>query len=254
MGRAVSCWSGAVFLAAAAFGQPVPAPATFDVASIRAAQTPQGPGLTALRETIEPAAGSLTMRNVTLATCIRWAYNLKVYELSGPPWLADERFDIAAKAAAPVAPDQLRPMLQALLADRFHLAAHRQTKELPAYALVVGKNGTKLHPAEGAGAGSMTGAALVFQGHKMPLSRLAEILSSALKVPVLEMTGLEGHYDFVLDLRPYILQRQPGDPPLDLLSIAITALQDELGLKLESRKADLEVLVVDRVEKTPTEN
>jgi uncharacterized protein (TIGR03435 family) len=145
-------------------------------------------------------------------------------------------------------------MLQALLADRFKLAFHRQTQAVPGYAFTVGKNGPKLTPAEGGGEGSMTGAALVFEGHKMPLSRLADIVSSALKVPVLDETGLTGYFDFKLDLRPYLTPRQPGDPPLDLVDVATSALQDELGIKLEQRKIQLEVLIVDHAEKTPSEN
>ena len=194
------------------------------------------------------------MVNVSLSTVVRWAYKLGVYEISGPDWISNARFDITAKAASPVSEEQLRLMLQALLKDRFKLEAHRQTKDLSGYALVVGKNGTKLHPVEGGGEGSMTGAALMFEGHKMPISRLADIISSALKTPVRDMTGLEGFYDFKVDLRPYLQDRQPGDPPIDLPGIAMSALDAQLGLKLEARKIPMEVLTVDHAEKTPTEN
>lgn len=171
-------WLLSLAAAGRVIGQPAPAPPAFEVASIRPAQTPQGRGLIPFRETVDATPGSLTLRNVTLTTCIRWAYDLKPFEISGPPWLGEERFDITAKAANAVPEEQLRLMLRALLAERFKLAAHRESKEMTAYALVVGKNGSKLRPAEGEGAGSMTGAALVFQGHQMPLSRLADILSS----------------------------------------------------------------------------
>jgi uncharacterized protein (TIGR03435 family) len=87
----------------------------------------------------------------------------------------------------------------------------------------------------------------------MPLSRLTDILSSALKVPVQDATELPGFYDFKLDLRPYITPPEPGQT-LDIEGIAISALRDQLGLKLESRKVTLDVLVVDQAEKTPTEN
>jgi uncharacterized protein (TIGR03435 family) len=232
-----------------------PAP-QFDVASVKLSQTPAGRGLASLREDINTSPGSLTMRNVSLTAAIRWAYRLNPYQVSGPDWLDNERFDISAKAATGVSESELRLMVQGLLADRFKLTFHRQTKELSGYALVKGKGDIKLHPVEGeaGGEGSMTGSALMFEGHQMPMSRLADILSSALKVPVLDATGLDGHYDFKLDMRPYISVRQPGDPPLDLAGIAIAALQSELGLKLESRKANLEMLVVEHAEKTPTEN
>jgi len=98
-------------------------------------------------------------------------------------------------------------MLQSLLKERFMLAVHRQTKEISGYALVVGKNGTKLRPVEGGGEGSMTGAALVFEGHKMLLSRLADIISGVLKMPVKDMTTMDGFSDFTPDMRP-LLDRQ----------------------------------------------
>jgi uncharacterized protein (TIGR03435 family) len=227
---------------------------TFEVASIKASQTPQGQGLRSLREDINTDPARLTMINVGLNTAIRWAYKLGVYEISGPDWLSTARFDITAKAASAVSEDQLRLMLQSLLKERFKLEAHRQASQLSGYALVVGKNGTKLHPVEGGGEGAMTGAGLVFEGHRMPLSRLADIISGVLKLPVKDLTMLDGFYDFKLDMRPYLLDRQPGDPPIDLAGIAISALDAQLGLRLEARKIQVDVLDVDHVEKTPTEN
>jgi uncharacterized protein (TIGR03435 family) len=235
-------------------GQSAGEPPAFEVASIKASQTPQGQGLRSLREDINTDPARLTMVNVSLNTAIRWAYKLGVYEISGPDWISNARFDITAKAANPVSEEQLRLMLQSLLKERFKLEVHRQVSQLSGYALVVGKNGTKLRPVEGGGEGSMTGAALVFEGHKMPLSRLGDIISGVLKMPVKDMTMLDGFYDFKLDMRPYLLDRQPGDPPTDLAGIAISALDAQLGLKLEARKIQVEVLAVDRVEKTPTEN
>jgi len=189
---------------------------TFEVASIKASQTPPGRGLASLREDINTDPARLTMVNVSLSTAIRWAYKLGVYEIGGPDWFSNARFDITAKAASPVADDQLRLMLQALLKERFKLEVHRQVKDISGYALVVGKNGTKLHPEEGGGEGSMTGAALMFEGHKMPLSRLTDLVSSVLKTPVRDMTGLDGFYDFKLDMRPYFggsAARGPADRP-----------------------------------------
>jgi uncharacterized protein (TIGR03435 family) len=229
----------------------------FDVASIKPSQAPPGRGpLAALREDINTTPGNLTMRNVTLATSVRWAYNLNTFQISGPDSISADRFDIIAKAGNPVPESQLRLMLQALLADRFKLTFHRQMKELPAFVLVPGKGPNKLHAVEGeaGGEGSMVGGGLIFEGHQMPMSRLADILSGIMRAPVIDMTGLDGHYNFKVDMRPYITPPGPGDPPLDLPGIAIVALQSELGLKLESRKMNLEVLQVDHAEKTPTEN
>jgi uncharacterized protein (TIGR03435 family) len=226
----------------------------FEVASIKPSQAPaQARGIFGAREDINTDPGRLTMMNVTLNTATRWAYKLGVFEISGPEWMLTTRFDISAKAPAPVAEEQLRLMLQSMLKERFKIEVHRESRQLSGYALVVGKNGTKLKPVEGGGEGSMTGAALTFEGHRMPLSRLADIISSALKTPVRDMTKLEGFYDFKVDLRPYLTGLQPGEQ-LDLVSIATTALDAELGLRLESRKFPTDVLVVDRAEKTPTEN
>jgi len=227
---------------------------TLEVASIKVSQTTPGRGLASLREDINTDPARLIMGNVNLGTAIRWAYKLGVYEISGPDWISNARFDITAKAANPVSEDQLRLMLQSLLKERFKLEVHQQLKDISGYALVVGKNGTKLHPVEGGGEGSMTGAGLMFEGHKMPLSRLTDLVSSVLKTPVKDMTGLDGFYDFKVDMRPYLADRQPGDPPIDLPTIAMSALDAQLGLKLEARKIQMEVLAVDHAEKAPTEN
>jgi uncharacterized protein (TIGR03435 family) len=227
---------------------------TFEVASIKTSQTVPGRGLASLREDINTDPARLTMANVSLNTAIRWAYRLGVYEISGPDWLSNARFDITAKAASPVPEEQLRLMLQSLLKERFMVAVHRQAKDISGCALVVGKNGAKLHSVEGGGEGAMTGAGLVFEGHKMPLSRLTDILSGVLKMPVRDMTMLDGFYDFKVDMRPYLADRQPGDGPLDLAGIAISALEAQLGLRLEARKIQMDVLTVDHAEKTPTEN
>lgn len=225
----------------------------FEVASIRPSPPPQTRGLAGLREDINTDPARLTMTNARFDTIIRWAYKLGVYEISGPDWLSRTRFDIVATPSGPVPEEQLRVMLQALLKDRFKLEAHRESRQLSGYVLAVGKNGTKLMPVEGGGEGAMTGAGLMFEGHKMPISRLADIISGVLKTPVHDQTMLAGFYDFRVDLRPYLTGLQPGEQP-DLPGIAMSALDAQLGLKLEARKFPTDVLVVDRAEKTPTEN
>jgi uncharacterized protein (TIGR03435 family) len=228
----------------------------FEVATIKPAQPPPGRGfLAGLREDVKTEPSRLIMSNVTLTTAIRWAYKLGVYEIAAPDWAGEQRYDIGATASGAVSEDQLRVMLQALLADRFKVVVHRQTRDVSGYALVQGKK-LKLTQAEAGvgGEGSMTGAALVFEGHRMPLSRLADILASALKIPVRDMTGLEGYYDFKIDMRPYLASRQPSDGPLDLASIAMVAIDEQLGLKLESRKLPVDMLIVDSAERKPSDN
>ena len=115
-----------------------------------------------------------------------------MYEIDGPDFMARERFDILAKPLAAAEEDQLRLMLRTLLAQRFKLEAHRESKTASGSALTAGSDSSKRHPAQAGSEGNMTGAGLIFEGHKMPLSRLADIVSSALKAPVGNATGLEG--------------------------------------------------------------
>lgn len=235
----------------------------FDVASIRPSSTLQGKGLPSLREDVSTTPDGVLMRNVTVTTAIRWAYKLNSFEIAGPSDLGDKRYDITAKAASAVSEDQIRLMLRSLLAERFKLQFHRQARDLAGYAIVKGKGEPKLTPVEGGGEGSMTGAGMVFDARKMPLSRLADIVSGVLRAPVQDATSLPGNYDFKLDLRPYVAQRAAETPAVGrdapgmqeaLVDLATVAIEDELGLKLESRKVRLDVLVVDQVEKSPSEN
>src|ERR1700676_1439192 len=115
--------------------------ARFDVPSIKPSKL-SGEGRN--RESIVANPGTLIMHNVTLRSALQWAYRMKEYQVSGPAWIGDERYDISAKAAEPVGDEQLHAMLQNLLADRFKMALHREKRELPVYVLLVAKNGPKL--------------------------------------------------------------------------------------------------------------
>src|SRR5581483_10438235 len=112
----------------------------FEVASVRPSPVANSGGEGARRESIQADPGALSMRNVSLSSSIQWAYDVRPYQISGPDWLRDQRYDIAAKADHPVKTEQLRLMLQTLLADRFQLALHHHTRDLPAFVLLVGKN------------------------------------------------------------------------------------------------------------------
>jgi uncharacterized protein (TIGR03435 family) len=227
----------------------------FEVASIRAGQVPAGRGQGLGRERIQLSPDTLTLRNESLRTCIRWAYDVSEYQVSGPDWLASTRFDIVAKSAGPATNAQMRQMLQTLLAERFKLVLHRQTKETSVYVLAVGRNGPKFRPSETEGetavepnAGRQSVAV-----QRAPVAQLIDILSNILRAPVLDETGLEGRYDITVNVAKYIAERGP-DGLLDPVSLIMTGLQEELGLKLESRKTPLEILIVDRMEKVPSEN
>ncbi len=164
--------------------------------------------------------------------------------------------------------EQMQQRLQALLAERCQLAIHRETKEQPVYALLVGKNGPKIQPVEtkdgGAQPRMMMGRGMV-NGQGVELQMLATVLSNQLGRPVLDRTGLKGHFDIRLEWTPDPGQSitplggapPPGvqaPPPPDPNGPSIfTAVQEQLGLRLESQKGPVEMIVIDRVEK-PSEN
>jgi uncharacterized protein (TIGR03435 family) len=197
--------------------------------------------------------GRMEMRNATLKTLVRSAYQLNEFQLvGGPKWIDSARFHIDAKLPAGAPPGQIPLMMQALLADRFKLEFHRETKILQEYALVVAKGGPNLQaageddkkdPRKGAtGQGPRQIKAL-----GAPVSTLARMLISAVGAPVLDRTGIEGQYNFLLDFAP--LQGAAEDEKLP----SIFAALQKIGLKLEAIKGPVEVLVVDRAE-MPTEN
>jgi uncharacterized protein (TIGR03435 family) len=202
------------------------------------------------------------MRNVGLPEAILWAYKMVPYQIPNRGPLTDsERYDILAKSAGPATADEMRPMLRALLAERFKLALHRETKEMSAFALVEAKGGHKLkesEAADGPGIIPSEGNAKIFlNGKTASLDQLAGFLAGPLRAPVVDMTGLKGKYDFLFDITAYIPQekdRQPGEAPPDPVSVLQSALPKQLGLRLEARKLPIETLVIDHVEKLPVEN
>jgi uncharacterized protein (TIGR03435 family) len=226
----------------------------FETASVRF-HKPAGAGEGASRESIDSVPGRLTVRNASLSSCIKWAYLVRDYQISAPASLQIEKYDIVAKAPGPAPLPQLRQMLQTLLADRFHLQLHHETKELPVYELVTSKSGPKLHKAEPGGNTDMRGENGSFAFHSASMPQFAEDLSTLSQVdrPVLDRTGLPGIFDFNLKF---------GDSPADLKRALVegdgpsifTIIQEQLGLKLEARKGPIEMLVIDHVERAPTEN
>ena len=204
----------------------------------------------------EITPGTLTMRDVTAATCIKFAYGVQDSQISGPEWLQSDHFDILAKADAPVADgqlnnDQLKLMMQALLADRFKLSFHRQSKELSAYAMTVAKGGAKLKESAAETKPFRENSAVGTIVKAMTMKEWADFISGPMQTPVVDMTGLKGKYDFSLDFTAYL---PGGENAMNVAfdnanGIMIAAMQGELGLKMESRKETVEVLVIDHVEK-----
>ena len=253
---------------------PVPSPLPeFDAVSIKANKSGD------LRMTMRPSRGGrLNATNVPLRNLIIWAYMVRDFQISGEPSCVDSaRFDVATTSEANPRYDVLQPtletMFQGVLVDRFKLISHRETKELPVYSLVVAKNGPKIHPVDEEGCPEVPPAdnpcrflrrTKIGQltGKKAPMFILALLLSSMTGRTVVNKTDLKGSYDYTLDWTKYL--QPPLAPPgadappgaFDPMSVepAIsTALEEQLGLKLESTKGPVEILVIDHVER-PSEN
>jgi uncharacterized protein (TIGR03435 family) len=246
-----------VFSAAALAAQTSAASLAFEVASVRASQTGRAGGEGSRRERVEAKPGSLIMTNVRFASAMKWAYSIQDYQINGPGWVTEERYDIVAKAASAAPENQLRSMLQTLLAERFNLSFHRLRKEMSAYVVLIGRNGHKMKQSDTEGLTDMRpngkmGAVV----RRADLDELAGLLSQPLRAPVINMTGLTGRYDFTIDVTPYITPEVMSQSKSDdvIIPIAMTAIQEQLGLKLESRKVQVEIFMIDHAEKTPIEN
>ena len=150
-----------LFSACLAFSQTAAAPPAFEVASVKVdtVGANQGMGRGGMgrgREIVTPSPAGITMINVRLKTVIQWAYHVQPVQISGPGWLDVDRYDVVAKAAGATLEDQLRLMMQTLLADRFKLALHRESKEMPAYVITVAKSGLKIKITESTSEGDMS--------------------------------------------------------------------------------------------------
>ncbi len=247
----------AALAASFAFSQQAP---KFEVASIKPSSSAELDAIKRSgRSSLFPEQGisisgnRVTVLGLTTITLIRAAFSLRADQFSGAPdWTATEPYDIAAQADSGIALSfpQVREMLQTLLADRFQLHFHRETKEGIAYALVVGKTGAKLkasaapeystHVIAGKSQVQMT----IF---KATVAQLCARLSPFVGRPVTDQTGLTGLFDMKLEFAPEGLDGVAGAEPRDFPSI-FTALQEQLGLKLESTKAPVEGFVIDRIE------
>jgi uncharacterized protein (TIGR03435 family) len=189
-----------------------------------------------------------TATNVNLKLLISRAFGVPESQIErGPGWIETEKYDIAARADTPLemSREELRPCLQALLAERFRLKFHRETKEGAVLSLVVAKSGPKLTEHTGGGAsgiGVSSGSRKVdISGTKATMARLAEYLSAQAGRPVIDNTGLKGEYDFRLE---WSTEEASGSGP----SI-FAALQEQLGLKLNATKGPVEFIVIDGAEK-----
>lgn len=264
----------------------------FDAASVRPA--PSNPGARSSMkggpETSDP--GQITYTNVSLSAVLLRAYDLKAYQLMAPGWLGSERYDLAAKIPPGTSMEQFRQMLQNLLAERFQLTQHREVRPLQGFELVVARSGPKLKPSSPADPGrvpapdagvppksdargfprldgpglammeGVRGKAVIsyLAARAQPISALAEFLSKEFRLPILEKTGLTGTFDFTLEFAP----QPPGALPSASMEVPpdaddaapnlITAVQQQLGLRLNPSKVPTNILVVDSAVKVPAGN
>jgi uncharacterized protein (TIGR03435 family) len=224
----------------------------FEVASVKPSNSgPQGVWNEGSHERVR-------MLNMALKLIVAQAYGVKGHDVFGPAWIASESFEIIAKIAPETAklPDKQRweriqAMTQALLADRFKLEAHRETREMPVYVLIPAKGGLKLGsigpPSKDwvraqVGYGSL-------QAKEMPTAQLLSILGGIVHREVLDESGIKGVFDIKLEWAPDDVPSNPAASVNPVKPSIFTALQEQAGMKLESRKVPMQVVVVDRAER-----
>jgi uncharacterized protein (TIGR03435 family) len=246
--------AAALFACFSCLAQPSGPGPVFDVASIRPAVP--------VRPDVQTEPGSLTIRNQSLRFLVQWAYDVPPFQITGPAWLNDSRFDVVAKASGGGDEAKLRLMLRALLADRFSVTTHTEQKEMQVYAITLAKGGPKFQESttEGPPVFDRAGPTMLTARH-VTIKDLAVQISEPLKRPVIDDTGLKGKYDIKIDISSYMQEAAAaggkgdgGGGQPDVMSILFTGLQQQLGVKLESRRQNVDILVIDSANKTPTEN
>ena len=223
----------------------------FEVASVKLASpsAPRPGRLTRMEAIIGTSPGLLSARSATLKEIIEGAYTVDNYQvIGGPEWVDSARFEVQGKPAGPASRQQLLLMLRPLLAERFRLTFHRDTKDLPVYALVVA-NGAKLKRYEGA-EGAPLGVNRL--GRNVSMADFAKYLTRlGNDLPVIDKTGLKGNYDLDLDMNKIAAAGADSGPPSisSVFQATVDAMEEQTGLKLARTKAPVEVLVIDHAER-----
>jgi len=258
--RAFACITVAL-LSGAAFGQTAePAPA-FEIADVHAS----APSTRTYMSGGVLRGGRYDLRNATMVDLIATAYGVDGDKVQGgPSWLETDRFDVLAKAPSGATPETVKPMLQALLADRFKLVVHKDSKQMPAFVLSLGKGKPKLKEAEGSGnsgcqpvqqnpqPGTIPNAMMACRNMTMEAFalNLRFMAGAYITTNVVDSTGLKGSWDFDLTWTARALLSQVGGDGITIFD----AVDKQLGLKLDSQKVATPVIVVESVNQKPTDN
>jgi uncharacterized protein (TIGR03435 family) len=222
----------------------------FEVASIRPSP-PAADGR--VNGQVIRSPGRASYSYVSIQNLLAQAYRIKNFQISGPAWLDSEHFDIEAKLPEGATDDQIPAMLQTLLEERFRLAFHRESREMSAYVLLPAKGGPKLKAVNDTQPGGIQTTMGPLRRHisgKVNMPYLAGLLANMLDRPVVDMTEVEGVYDVDLEWSPDV---EGGGQLSDVPSL-FPVLQEKLGLRLESRRAPVDICVIDHIERVPTEN
>jgi uncharacterized protein (TIGR03435 family) len=234
---------------------------SFEVVSVKPSD-PNGPG-TVIQF---PNGSAFQADGITARDCLAFAYEIQPFQVSGgASWIGSQRYDITAKmpadaAGAPRTPERIARMrvaLQALLAERFQLVVHRETRTMPAYTLVAAKSGFKLKATTDDGHGSWSSGRGKLKAQRTSIDAFARYLSGILGNPVTDATAIKGVFDLTLEWVPDDVQ-SPGKAGGEAAEPSagpsiFAALQEQLGLKLETKKTPVEMIVIDRIER-PTAN
>jgi uncharacterized protein (TIGR03435 family) len=251
--RALRVLGSMILLSSAGVAQ---RPTEFDIASVKLSERPVGPDYNN-RLAFSPAG--LTARNVTLRRLASEAYRLQLRQVVGPNWLDQNEYDVEARAGHSIGREELDLMLRALLAQRFDLRQHGETREMRLYELVPDRAGPKIHPIN-EDEPSKDGGPRRFRGD---MRQFADFLTVQLSIhasdspsqpamaggpmmPVLDKTGLMGIYDFSVEIKPEL--------GTDMFTLWQRVLPQRLGLRLDSRRGRVEVIVIDSAARIPTAN
>jgi len=224
---------------------------SFEVASIRPNNSGSGSSGTSINE-----GGRFIATNVTLKSLLIRAYKLQEYQLTGgPPWLGTDHYDISAKPEDKASEDEVLEMIKMLLAERFKLKVHHETRELPVYVLLVGKNGPKLKANTDGGTNN---SSKTFRGkitgQNLPLEMIVMLLSNQLDRPVVDKTGLAGKFDLQLEWSAEASRPTAEGVGTDASGPSMfTAVQEQLGLRLEATRGPVDLIVIDALER-PSDN